>query len=137
MIVREQWKPIPEWEELYEISNHGRVRNAETRRIRALSRTTKKYQAITLTFLRERSKGYLIHRLVALVFIGPRPSTRHNVAHRDGDRSNNRVENLRWSTFHENEQDKIEHATFHKHGAGARGARLASAFAKSLESDQK
>lgn len=136
-MVREHWKPIPEWEELYEISNRGRVRNAETRRIRALSVTPKKYQAITLTFARERSTGYLIHRLVALVFIGPRPSTRHNVAHRDGNRSNNRVENLRWVTQHENEQDKIAHATFHKRGAGARGARLAAAFGKSLESDQK
>ncbi len=135
--MREQWKPIPEWEELYEISNRGRVRNAETRRIRALSRTRKKYQAITLTFARERSQGFLIHRLVALVFIGARPSTRHNVAHIDGDRANNRVENLRWSTYHENEQDKIQHATFHQRGVGARGSRLAAAFAKSLESDQK
>ena len=89
--MREQWKPIPEWEELYEISDRGRVRNAETRRIRALSVNVKKYQAITLTFLRERSKGYLIHRLVPPVFIGPRPSTRHTGAHLDGDRPNNRL----------------------------------------------
>ena len=136
MTAREQWKPIPGWEDRYDISNRGRVRNAQTRTVRALSTTAKKYRAITFKCGGGATKSYLIHRLVALAFIGSQPTAKHNVGHRDGDRSNNRAENLRWVTQRENEQDKVEHGTFHKRGAAFTGGRLAAAFAKSLDGEK-
>lgn len=46
-------------------------------------------------------KGCLIHRLVAEAFI-PKPLGATEVDHIDGDKLNNRVENLRWVTHKEN-----------------------------------
>ena len=48
-----------------------------------------------------RIKGYKfrVHRLVALAFLGPPPNRMAwQVHHQDGDRSNNRVDNLEWVT---------------------------------------
>ena len=52
-----------------------------------------------------------VHRLVALAFLGPRPSERHEVAHGDGCRTNNHWTNLRWATHSENMLDRREHGT--------------------------
>lgn len=52
------------------------------------------------------------HRLVALAFIGPPPSEQHEIAHNDGDTSNNHFTNLRWATRKENHSDKKEHGTW-------------------------
>lgn len=56
-----------------------------------------------------RKKTFSVHVLVAIAFLGPRPSSRHVVAHFDGDGLNPRLENLRWATPEENEADKRRH----------------------------
>lgn len=52
-----------------------------------------------------------VHRFVALAFLGPPPTPKHEVAHNDGDLLNNRPDNLRWATRKENEADKVKHGT--------------------------
>lgn len=51
-----------------------------------------------------------VHRMVAETFI-PNPHQKREVAHNDGSRTNNRVENLRWATRAENDRDMDEHGT--------------------------
>lgn len=58
-----------------------------------------------------------VHRLVALAWIGEPPSSDHEVAHGDGNRTNNVVGNLRWATRKENAADR------EMHGNTVRGAR--------------
>ena len=52
-------------------------------------------------------KSVYVHRLVALTFLGPPPTTKHQVAHWDGDATNNNLSNLRWATNKENCQDSV------------------------------
>lgn len=53
----------------------------------------------------------IAHRLVALAFLGAPPTPKHQAAHRDGDRRNNRADNLRWATCRENHADRRAHGT--------------------------
>ena len=43
-----------------------------------------------------------VHRLVALAFIGPAPSRIHEINHKNGIKTDNRVDNLEWVTCAEN-----------------------------------
>ncbi len=52
----------------------------------------------------------LVHRVVLETFIGP-PPDKTMACHRDGNRRNNRLENLYWGTSQENQQDRIKHGT--------------------------
>jgi hypothetical protein len=51
-----------------------------------------------------------IHRLVLEAFVGPCPNG-FEACHNDGDRQNNRLENLRWDTRSGNHSDKEQHGT--------------------------
>lgn len=53
----------------------------------------------------------MVHTLVAITFIGPKPSSKHMVAHWDNNPANNNYENLRWATHIENDKDKDRHGT--------------------------
>ena len=61
-------------------------------------------------------KKVRVHRLVLFAFRGPPPTSRHHGAHLDGDKANNRLDNLAWKTPEENEGDKKAHGTAPKHG---------------------
>lgn len=49
-----------------------------------------------------------VHRVVAIAYMGE-PLPGQEVAHLDGDPTNNRVENLRWCSHAENESHKVAH----------------------------
>lgn len=59
-----------------------------------------------------------IHRMVAETFI-PNPHGLPEVAHNDGSKANNIVENLRWTTYAGNQNDRLAHGT---HNRGTRQA---------------
>lgn len=51
-------------------------------------------------------KRYTLHRLIATLFI-PNPQDKPCIDHINGDRTDNRVENLRWCTYKENNNNPI------------------------------
>lgn len=93
----ETWKIIADCNK-YLISNFGRVMNLRTKRI--LSPSQGIYKMVLL-----RYQSYYIHRLVAKAFID-NPENKPCVDHINGDKHNNHVENLRWSTYSENQANK-------------------------------
>lgn len=108
--LHEEWRPVEGWP--YEVSNLGRVRRTTSgSRPRASGIDGRGYPALLLHDIGRPRKPVRVHRLVALAFLGPPPTSRHEVAHIDGDRRNSRASNLRWSTRTENNRDKITHGT--------------------------
>ena len=77
------------------------------------------------------------HRLVALAFLGPPPFPGAHVAHFDGDRTNNRLSNLRWATPAQNEADKRRHGTARGAPPGEHhpGARLTAGMVAAMRRD--
>lgn len=76
------------------------------------------YRHVILCDGHKNRKMWRVSRLILTVFSGPCP-TGHVCAHNDGDRTNNRLSNLRWTTQRDNNEDKRKHGTWQageKHG---------------------
>ena len=95
----ELWKSIEGFESLYEVSNLGRVRNADGK---ILSQTIRGRGYLGVC-LHNGGKQYQksTHRLVAKAFID-NPNDLPCVNHIDEDKSNNRVDNLEWCSYRYN-----------------------------------
>lgn len=59
-------------------------------------------------------KVRLGHRLVCEAFHGPQPKGKPHACHNDGDKANNKADNVRWDSPVGNNNDKIEHGTLAK-----------------------
>jgi len=99
----EIWKDIPEYEGLYQVSNLGRVKSLSFNRkgkegIRKLQNHSTGYFEVIL-YNKKRNKHFLVHRLVVMAFFGK--SDLH-VNHKNGIKTDNRLENLEYCTRSEN-----------------------------------
>lgn len=118
--MEEFWKDIPDYEGIYQASNFGRIRTApnKTTFSRLLgvrhwkSRIMKGRGNNTITGARVslwkdgKCKDWLVARLIAITFLGKPDEGKNTVNHKNGNRLDNRVENLEWLSL----ADNIRHA---------------------------
>ena len=88
------------------------------------------YPAISL-WLNNESRPYTVHRLVIETFGGPPPFERAMTRHLDGDRTNNRLDNLARGTGKENSLDRHAHGTM-LHGERSKLCRISDADAAEM-----
>ena len=110
-------KTIPNFEK-YSIDVLGNVFSHYRKKQKSIFISYHGYEMVTLT-MEKKQKNYAIHFLMAITYIGDKPSPTHQVMHLDGNKRNNNIFNLKWGTVRENHLDKKNHGTFQegeKHG---------------------
>ena len=128
----EVFRDVAGWEPLYKVSNWGRIRSLPRTVINRLGGSQHfpgkilkptpdgdGYFQVILCHNAQR-ENRKIHRLVLEAFIGPCPEGQE-CRHLDGNKTNNRIENLAWGTPQDNADDRIRHGT--AVGGGACGER--------------
>lgn len=107
---KEIWKPVPNYEKMYEASTYGRIRSLERL---VFNKRWQNYQKRKSVILKPSvsPKGYYtvvfgvngtrmahsVHRIIAKTFL-PNPDNLPVINHKDGNKLNNNVSNLEWCT---------------------------------------
>jgi hypothetical protein len=117
----EIWKDVVNYEDTYMVSSYGAMKSKE----RIIKRKNNanylqkesiisgtEYHGYIKTTLRKNGikKDKFIHCLIAESFLGIKPNGME-VCHNDGNRKNNRLDNLRYGTRSDNVRDAIKHGT--------------------------
>lgn len=110
--MTEEWRPVVGYEGLYEVSNLGRVRSLprwrshQQKLVLRCSSNNSGYQQVHLS-THNKQKSMTVHRLVAQAFI-PNPENKPEINHIDGDKTNNKIDNLEWV----NRKENVHHAIY-------------------------
>lgn len=111
----------------YEVSNLGRVRSKERlvparagsfrlKKARFLKGTAQRYGHVCYSIRVDKKPVYTYgHQLVMRAFVGDYPTGKPNIAHLNGDPSDNRLSNLAYASDLANAHDRVYHD---KHGRG-------------------
>lgn len=119
--MQEIWKPVKDFEDLYSVSNLGRIKSIGIYRYNiniGKKEYIKRERILKPHYNRGYFKLYLsrngktklkyVHRLVAEIFI-PNPNKYKEVNHKDSDPTNNRVDNLEWCDRRYNIDYMVKH----------------------------
>lgn len=107
----EVWKDIEGWSG-YMVSNLGRVKSmprlhVKKEKVLKQGKNRNGYPMVGLSSPHKKSKSFAVHRLVAKSFV-PNPNNKPTVNHIDGNKKNNKAENLEWCTYQENSRHAFD-----------------------------
>lgn len=119
----ERWRDVPNYEGYYRVSDLGRVKSV-TRIVRhncggpkRVKGQMKKIRVVDagghlglFLYKNGKRKHFFVHTLVLIAFVGPCPKNME-CRHLDGDPTNNRLDNIKWDTPKNNQQDRFIHGT--------------------------
>lgn len=97
----EIWKPLRKYENIYEISNYGRILKISTQNILKSRHNKNGYLQINLS-KNGIKKTYAVHRLVMETFNPVSNMELLQVNHINEKKDDNRITNLEWTTAKEN-----------------------------------
>lgn len=96
------WKMIPNYENLYEISNYGEIKSLISNKI--LKASVDRFGYVRFSAIKNKKQKTLrVHRLVGELFI-PNPKNLPQLNHKDGNKLNNQACNLEWITDSDNKK---------------------------------
>lgn len=122
----ELWRDIKGYNDLYQVSNLGRIRSLPrlTKNNQAKFFTKGKimtegfykdwYRSVILIDKNHKKKTFKVHRLVAEAFI-LNPENKKDVNHKNGIKADNKAENLEWATRSENISHAYENGIINLH----------------------
>lgn len=97
----EEWKFIDGYDNLYQVSNLGRIKSLRYNKERILKSVPNGTGYLRIK-LGKKSKNYFLHKLVATYFIPNDDKGRDEVNHINCDKLNNTISNLEWVNHREN-----------------------------------
>lgn len=116
------WKDIEGFDGVYQVSDEGQVRRLFKDEYRPLKLYERgKYQTVCLSYGGGK-KTYAVHKLVADAFL-QKPEGATEVNHKDGDKHNNRAENLEWVSGRQNTVHAMEVLNHYPFGKPAKKVR--------------
>ena len=93
--MKEIWKKLS-WAENYLISNLGNVFSLKSKRLMKKNVSNRGYERVTI-----KGKQVSVHRLVCIAFL-EEDKNKKIVNHKNGIKTDNKIENLEWVTCREN-----------------------------------
>ncbi len=135
----EEWRPVPNFEGLYEVSNQGQVRRVgpdASGRQRYIGRilsgglTHPGYISYVL-WKNRKGKNILGHRIVAEAFLGPPPPGKQT-NHKNRDKTDNRAENLEYVTASDNYRHALATGHIAVHGSKHWNSKLTEADVRAI-----
>lgn len=97
--MKEVWKTIDGFDDMYGVSDHGSVKNLITEHVLTQKPDKDGYMLVGL-FYQGKPITKKVHRLVAEAFI-PNPMNKPTVNHINEVKDDNHLENLEWATYFE------------------------------------
>lgn len=103
---KEKWKPIPGYEGIYEASTLGKIKSLKPGVFygRIMKQSVNKRNGYCYVCLSKngKAKNVRVHKYIALTFLENNDSSKTQINHLDGDKTNNKIENLEYCTGKEN-----------------------------------